>query len=103
LIDSLKDLRRTHDLVFVEQRGTSGPALVCPPPAGRPGVAETLGLFAPERVAACRAAFAGRADLADLNSATFAADVETARRSLGYDRIALIGYFFGTRIVQDYL
>jgi len=104
LIESLKDLRRTHDLVFVDQRGAYGTTLVCPPPAGRPGLpSEAIGLFAPERVDACRQAFAGRADLADLNSRTFAADVETTRRALGYGRIELIGYFYGTRIVEDYL
>ena len=101
LIDSLKTLRRTHDLVFVDQPGTSGASLLaCPHPAGG-SAAE--GLFAPAHVAACRQAYAGRGDLRDLNGHRFATDLETVRRALNYGRIELIGYFYGTRIVEDYL
>lgn len=105
LIDSLKDLRHTHDLVFIDQRGTSGSTqLVCPRLAsGSPSQDETLGLLAPQRVAACRQAFAGRADLLSLNSGTFAADLETVRRRMRARRIELIGYFYGTRIIEQYL
>lgn len=105
LIDSLKDLRGKHDLVFVDQRGSSGAQrLVCPPPPGlSPGAAETLGLFAAARIGPCRAALATRVDLEALNSQTFAKDVETVRRSLGAKRIELIGYFYGARIVLEYI
>jgi pimeloyl-ACP methyl ester carboxylesterase len=38
-----------------------------------------------------------------LNAGTFAGDIETVRRALGYRRIMLVGYFYGARIATTYL
>lgn len=104
LIASLEELRHTHDLIFIDQRGTSIAPLLCPPIAVRTSVVDDAApIFDPRRLAKCRRSFQGRIGLDNLNSLTFAEDVEAVRRRLGYKRIELIGYFYGTRIVQQYL
>ena len=98
LIASLEALRRTHDLVFVDQRGASIAPLLCPPIAE-----DTAAIFDPRQIAECRRAFERRARLGDLSSRTFAGDVEAVRRRLRYRRIELVGYFYGTRIAEQYI
>jgi pimeloyl-ACP methyl ester carboxylesterase len=104
LLDSLQSLHREHDLVFVDQRGASVSPLLCPPLPSQATIAEqTAPIFDSADTAGCLASFARNEDWPDLNSHTFAEDLESVRRKLGYRRIELIGYFYGTRIVQQYL
>jgi len=98
LIASLEALGRTHDLVFLDQRGASISPLLCSPIAD-----ETAPVFDPRQIRECRRAFEQHASLGALDSGTFAADVEAVRRKLGYRRIELIGYFYGTRIAEQYI
>lgn len=104
LIASLQALGATHDLVFVDQRGTSLSPLLCPPvSADAPPAEQTAPILDAPYLAKCRDSFERHDDLGDLNSRTFAEDLESVRRKLGYKRIQLIGYFYGTRIIQQYL
>ena len=98
LMASLETLHRTHDLVFVDERGVSVSPLACSPIAD-----ETAAVFDPRQIAHCRHSFDRHTGLGTLNSRTFAADVEMARKKLGYRRIELIGYFYGTRIAEQYM
>lgn len=102
LIDSLQALREKHDLVFVDQRGTSLSPLLCPPVDTRAPLSEQAGpIFGVRYLASCRSSFEQH-ELGDLNSRTFAEDLESVRRKLGYKHIQLIGYFYGTRIAEQY-
>jgi pimeloyl-ACP methyl ester carboxylesterase len=98
LIASLKELRRGHDLVFVDQRGVSGGGLLMNCPAADP----SAGAFSTERVAPCASRFEASL-LRSLNAATFAADLDAVRKQLGYERILLVGYFYGARIATAYM
>ena len=104
LIDSLQALRETHDLVFVDQRGTSLSPLLCPAvDAGATLAEQAVPIFGRAQLESCRVSFEHNNKFGDLNSRTFAEDLESVRRKLRYKRIELIGYFYGTRIVEQYI
>ncbi len=92
---------RSHDIVLLDQRGTGGSnRLVCAFPddfdvaAPPPSVIRELS-------ATCRNNLAGRPEY--YTSSVAIRDLEAVRLALGYDRIALYGVSYGTRVVQHYL
>lgn len=93
-------LRERRDLVFFDQRGTTGSgALSCA------FLARTnfLGaLFPPDHIAACRRGLNRQADLGTYTNSTSAEDLEAIRRALGAETWSLSGYSFGTRLAQTY-
>ena len=105
LMQSLEPLNRTHDLVFVDQRGVSG-SLVLRCDSSRHSNA--LAVFARSfyntgTMRVCGDLWKRKIDLSRLNARTFATDLEAVRKGLGYHRVELVGYFYGTRIVEEYL
>lgn len=92
---------RTRDIVLVDQRGTgaSNP-LRCEFPddftvtAPPPRVIRALS-------AKCRRELAGRPEFYTTSVAV--RDLEAVRTALGYERIALYGVSYGTRVVEHYL
>jgi pimeloyl-ACP methyl ester carboxylesterase len=94
-------ITRERDLVLVDQRGTGGSGrLACP------------SLDAPERVlddpakelaavAACARALG--ADLARYRTDDFVADLEEVRAALGYERVNVVGFSYGTRAALAWL
>jgi pimeloyl-ACP methyl ester carboxylesterase len=93
LPEPLAVLRRRHDLIFVDQRGTgrSNP-LSCP--GSELAVAD---------VRACRAALETTADLRRYTTWDAVEDLDAVRQALGYGRIDLIGASYGTQVAQAYL
>jgi pimeloyl-ACP methyl ester carboxylesterase len=94
----------TMDIVLMDQRGTGGSnPLACESDiAANP--AKAFGHVSdPEVIARCRAALEPRADLTQYTTDAAVADMEDIRRALGYERIALYGGSYGTRIAQAYL
>jgi pimeloyl-ACP methyl ester carboxylesterase len=92
---------RTRDIVLLDQRGTGGSnALSCDFPddfdvaAPAPSVIRELS-------AKCRAGLKGRPQFYTTSVAV--RDLEAVRTALRYDRIALYGVSYGTRVVQHYL
>ena len=90
-----------HDIVLLDQRGTGGSnRLVCDFPddfdvaAPPPSVIRELS-------AKCRAGLSGRPEYYTTSVAIH--DLEAVRIALGYERIALYGISYGTRVVQHYL
>lgn len=104
LLDAaLGRLRRTRDVVLVDQRGTGGSApLAC---AGRPG-----GTTEPEpsrdealrRLAACGRELAEGRDLAHYRTPDLVEDLDAVRAALGHERLALVGVSYGTRAALAY-
>jgi len=99
----LAELRRTRDVVLIDQRGTgrSSP-LVCE--AFKPRDSD---LFDPDplpRAKACVEELTAKGvDLSQYTTTAWIADLEAMREALGYQRWNLWGGSYGTRVAQEYL
>ena len=94
-------LRRSHDLVFVAQRGTRySHQLQCPLYTDRALYFKELYPAAP--LQACRTRLARFADLNEYGTSIAADDLDDARSALGYDKIELYGGSYGTEAAQVY-
>ncbi|HSC19166.1 MAG TPA: alpha/beta fold hydrolase [Rhizomicrobium sp.] len=97
------DLRKTHDIVLVDQRGTgSSNPLQCPLPATPQGLFGQVE-YDPERLKACRAQLERRADLTRYTSSLAADDLDDVRAWLGYDKIVVWGGSYGTKAAMVYM
>ena len=93
-------LRESRDLVFVDQRGTTGSGSLNCAFLGRHNFLGAL--FPADHVTACRRALSERANLSAYTNTTSAEDLEVVRRALGAEAWSLLGYSFGTRLAQTY-
>ena len=97
-------VRRTRDVVFVDQRGTGASnGLRCDPPVGVDTLAwlmrEMVDL---ETIRQCRPGLERRADLTQYTTAIAMDDLDELRAALGYERINLQGGSYGTRAALVY-
>jgi len=102
----LGGLRKDHDLVFVDERGTgkSNP-LKCDDIGENPGNLDAyLGkLFPSQLIRACRQKLEKTADLKLYTTAIAVDDLDEVRDALGYKRINLAGASYGTLAAQVYM
>ncbi len=99
----LTELRRTRDIVLIDQRGTgrSSP-LDCA--AFKPRDDDAFDVDPLPRARACAAELkAAGVDAAQYTTTAWIADLEAMRTALGYARWNLWGGSYGTRVAQDYL
>jgi pimeloyl-ACP methyl ester carboxylesterase len=98
-------LRRTRDVVFVDQRGTGeSNRLDCDLRGGRDDMRGYFGEpFPPERVRACRAELEKIADLRLYTTPVAMADLDEVRDALGYERVNLAGGSYGSTAALAYL
>ncbi len=99
----LAELRRTRDIVLVDQRGTgrSSP-LTCA--ALRPREQDVFELDVLPRARECVAELTGKGvDLAQYTTSAWVDDLEAVRAALGYQRWNVWGGSYGTRVGQEYL
>jgi len=94
-------VRRTHDLVLIDQRGTGGSnRLRCDFPPDfdidTPTPAQIRALSAE-----CRTHLPGRPEFYTTSMAV--SDLEAVRAALGFPAISLYGISYGTRVVQHYV
>lgn len=97
-------VREDRDLLFVDQRGTGEPdRLTCL--LGTPGDFPSLfsQLFPLDAVRRCREELGKKYDLTLYSTAAGADDVDEVRAWLGYEKLNLAGYSYGTRMAQVYL
>lgn len=97
-------LRLTHDLVFVDYRGTglSNP-LNCTPNGNLLAVQPYLIHFTDSKLYQhCRAQMPPEVDLDHYNTNNIVDDIETLRLALGYEKIDLHGNSYGSRVAQVY-
>ena len=93
-------LREGRDLVFFDQRGTTGSGALSCAFLGR---YDFLGaLFPADHVTGCRRVLSQRANLDAYTNTTSAEDLEAIRQALGAETWSLLGYSFGTRLAQTY-
>jgi pimeloyl-ACP methyl ester carboxylesterase len=93
-------LRESRDLVFFDQRGTTGSGSLTCAFLGRHNFLGAL--FPADHVTACRRALSERANLSAYTNTTSAEDLEVVRKALGAETWSLLGYSFGTRLAQTY-
>ena len=98
-----EEARRERDVVLVDLRGTGGSnPLHCPLPGRDDDPQSYLGdLFPVESIRGCRKRL--DADLARYTTSEAVADLEEVRAALGYERINLYGFSYGSRAVLVYL
>jgi len=97
-------VRQDRDLLFVDQRGTGEPdRLTCL--MGKPGDFQSLfdQLFPLDAVRRCRDELSKKYDLTLYTTAAGADDLDEVRGWLGYDKLNLAGYSYGTRMALVYL
>lgn len=102
----LKGLRRDHDIVFVDQRGTGkSHPLACGDIGERPDHLDAYfgPLFPIETIRDCRNALQKTADLTQYTTSIAADDLDDVRAALGYRQIDLAGASYGTLAAQIYM
>lgn len=98
-----KKLGRTHDLVFIDQRGTGiSPDLHCANPDEDKSVL-LRDLWPAENLAACAKRLSDTVDLTRYMTTEAARDLNNIRAALSYDQIGIVAYSYGTRLAQEYL
>jgi pimeloyl-ACP methyl ester carboxylesterase len=94
-------IRRHHDLILVDQRGTGrSHPLLCQFDEQQiwdAGEEETARVMRD-----CRARLATDHDLAQYTTSVAVRDLDAVRQALGYGRISLYGSSYGTRVAQHY-
>lgn len=101
----LVEIRRTRDIVLVDQRGTGRSApLACAAFKPDDDLAQALDADPLPRARACVAELAAKGvDAAQYTTTNWIGDLEAVRAALGYDRVNLWGGSYGTRVAQEYL
>jgi pimeloyl-ACP methyl ester carboxylesterase len=99
----LAGLRSDRDLVFVDIRGTGQSAPLFCQPLGPPRELQTymMYLLDMDDVRSCRAELEKTADLTQYTTSYAADDLNDVRAALGYERMALFGGSYGTRLAQE--
>ncbi|NJO92994.1 MAG: alpha/beta hydrolase [Chloroflexia bacterium] len=100
-----KDLNYERDIVMIDQRGTgkSNP-LGCKFLENRLILEDYLSEMYPEEVIKnCFDSLSAIADLSQYTTPNIADDIDEMRAWLGYDKIDIIGFSYGTRLAQVYL
>jgi pimeloyl-ACP methyl ester carboxylesterase len=94
-------LRRDHDILLVDQRGTGrSNTLRCELYAADNPAVSLRDLFPPAAVKSCKQQLSARADLTQYTYTHFANDLEQVRRGLGYGKLNIVGGSYGTRAAQ---
>ncbi len=94
-------LHRERDIVLVDQRGTGGSGLLSCPKIGRADRDVELLPAEAGRVAG-QCARSLQADLTRYGTGDFVRDLDAVRAALGYDKLNLVGFSYGTRAALAY-
>jgi pimeloyl-ACP methyl ester carboxylesterase len=98
-------LRRSRDLIFIDQRGTGDShPLNCDYPSNHTTAQSYFDeLFPIDKLRSCRAALEAGADLKLYTTSIAMADLDDVRSALRYDKINLYGISYGTLAALQYL
>ncbi len=101
---TLAGIRRSRDIVLIDQRGTGGShQLTCDLYPGTGAARFTTAFMPLEAVEACRARLSREANLGLYTTTIAVDDAAEVLSALGYDRINLVGGSYGTRMAQVFL
>jgi pimeloyl-ACP methyl ester carboxylesterase len=94
-------LNRERDIVLVDQRGSGGSGLLACPRIGRADRdAELLPTDSSRAAGACARSL--QADLRRYGTCDFVRDLDAVRAALGYARVNLVGFSYGSRAALAY-
>jgi pimeloyl-ACP methyl ester carboxylesterase len=94
-------LNRERDIVLVDQRGSGGSGLLACPRIGRADRdAELLPTDSSRAAGACARSL--QADLTRYGTGDFVKDLEAVRAALGYAKVNLVGFSYGSRAALAY-
>jgi pimeloyl-ACP methyl ester carboxylesterase len=97
LLNSLRDIRQTRDLILVDQRGTGGSTpLACPDAPLETDTAEALAAWT--RTCLDTIAY----DPTQFTTEAAVRDLELVRAALRYEQLNILGVSYGTRVAQHY-
>ncbi|MGH8175800.1 MAG: alpha/beta fold hydrolase [Steroidobacter sp.] len=97
-------LRRDHDILLVDQRGTGrSSTLRCDLYAADDPAVSLRDLFPSAAVKRCEQRLSARADLSQYTYTHFANDLEQVRSALGYGKLNIHGGSYGTRAAQFFM
>lgn len=101
----LANIRDSHDLVFIDQRGAGGSNPLPCPVVEEDDETQAIGSAALETkdYASCFAKLTERADLSQYTTSAAAKDMEQVRRALGYEQIDLLATSYGTALSLEYI
>jgi pimeloyl-ACP methyl ester carboxylesterase len=101
---TLGGVRRSRDIILIDQRGTGGSHQLTCNLYGGSGVARFTGAFMPpDAVEGCRARLSAAANLGLYTTTLAIDDVVEVLDALGHDRANLVGASYGTRMAQVFL
>jgi pimeloyl-ACP methyl ester carboxylesterase len=101
---TLGGVRRSRDIVLIDQRGTGGShQLTCHLYPGTGAARFTRAFMPPDAVEACRTRLSTQANLGLYTTTIAVDDVVEVIDALGYDRVNLAGASYGTRMAQVFL
>ena len=99
--EQFEPLRRDHDILLVDQRGTGrSSTLRCDLYAADDPAVSLRDLFPSREVKRCEQRLSARADLTQYTYTHFADDLERVRSELGYGKMNIVGGSYGTRAAQ---
>lgn len=96
-------VRRSRDIVLVDQRGTGGSNPLNCDLYGKETQAHLGDLFPPDAIQRCLSEWQQRADLRFYTTDVAMTDLDEVRKALGYEQINLFGTSYGTRAAQVYM
>jgi pimeloyl-ACP methyl ester carboxylesterase len=99
--DDLATFRQVRDVVLVDQRGVGGSGLLDCAELDRPED-PLMERFELEAVLSCRDRLVRQHDLTRYTTTEAVHDFEAVRSHLGYERVHLFGYSYGTLVAQEY-
>lgn len=107
LFDLFRSLRGNGDVILLDQRGcgASAPSLACDEPLriplDRPVTREEYAAAAVDAMRRCASGLATRGvDLGGFNANESADDVAALARALGYERVGLLGWSYGSHLAM---
>jgi pimeloyl-ACP methyl ester carboxylesterase len=101
IASAFERLNRDREIVLVDQRGSGGSGPLACPRIGRPDRdAELLPTESGRAAGACARSL--RADLTRYGTADFVRDLDAVRATLGYEKVNLVGFSYGTRAALAY-
>jgi pimeloyl-ACP methyl ester carboxylesterase len=101
--ETFAQVRRTRDIVLVDQRGTGGSSGLECDLYGTSTQGHLGDLFPLESVRQCADQWHTRADLRFYTTEIAMADLDEVRGAMGYERINLFGTSYGARAAQVYM
>lgn len=104
IISLFDEVRRTRDIVMVDQRGTGESApLTCPNLEDETLPADLSDEAFIALLDECREELSERTDLTQYTTDDAIDDLDAVREALGYEQINLYGASYGTRLAQAYM